>query len=96
MRRLWCRNTLLQIPVIARSKLLPHEINGLVDKMKPVSFQRGTITPTEEMKAAMYVFPSKHLFSTVITQASYAAESLALHMLKFCCSQWQDTAINNR
>eukprot|EP00804_Cyclotella_cryptica_P005950 CCRYP_000208-RA/>CCRYP_000208-RA protein AED:0.17 eAED:0.17 QI:259/1/1/1/1/0.83/6/2103/812 len=55
LRRLWCRNTLLQIPVIARSKLLAHEINGLVDKMEPVSFQRGTITPTNEMKAAIFV-----------------------------------------
>jgi hypothetical protein len=53
MKRLWCRNTLLQIPVIAKSKLLPHEINGLVNEMKPVSFSKGKITVTNEMKAAM-------------------------------------------
>ena len=53
MRRLWCRNTLLQIPVIAKSKLLPHEINGLVNKMTLSSFPKGKITVTSEMKAAM-------------------------------------------
>lgn len=53
LRRLWCRNTLLQIPVIAKSKLQAHEINGLVNEMKPVSFDKGKINLTNEMKAAM-------------------------------------------
>jgi hypothetical protein len=53
MKRLWCRNTLLQIPVIARSKLGQYEINALVDKMKPVSFPKGKIAMASEMKAAM-------------------------------------------
>jgi hypothetical protein len=53
VRRLWCRNTLLQIPVIAKSKLLQHEINGLVNELKLISFPKGKIAVNNEMKAAM-------------------------------------------
>jgi serine/threonine protein kinase len=56
MRKLWQRNALLTIPVIAKSKLLPHEINMLVQKLERVIFPRGKVVfSSEEMKSALYI-----------------------------------------
>ncbi len=56
MRKLSQRNALLTIPVIAKSKLLPHEINKLVQKLERVTFPRGTVAfSSEEMKSALYI-----------------------------------------
>jgi len=56
MRKLSQRNALLTIPVIAKSKLLPNEINKLVQKLELVTFPRGTVAFTsEEMKSALYI-----------------------------------------
>ena len=56
MKKLWQRNALLTIPVIAKSKLLPHEINMLVQKLERVTFPRGTVVfSSEEMKSALYI-----------------------------------------
>ena len=56
MKKLSQRNALLTIPVIAKSKLLPHEINKLVQKLEWVKFPRGTVAfSSEEMKSALYI-----------------------------------------
>ena len=56
MKKLWQRNALLTIPVIAKSKLHLHEINMLVQKLERVTFPRGTVVfSTEEMKSALYI-----------------------------------------
>jgi len=56
MKKLWQRNALLTIPVIAKSKLLPHEITQLVQKLERVTFPRGKVAfSSEEMKSALYI-----------------------------------------
>ena len=65
MKKLWLRNALLAIPLIAKSKLLPHEINSLVHKLEKVSFSRGKVCFTGNMKAALYIVESGKIQLTV-------------------------------
>ena len=51
--------------MIAGSKLLPHEINRLVQKLEPVSFPRGKVQLTDRMKSAMFIIVSGKLQLTV-------------------------------
>jgi hypothetical protein len=55
MKKLWLRNALLTIPLIAKSMLLPHEINRLVHKLEKISFPRGNVSFIGNMKAALYI-----------------------------------------
>lgn len=55
MKKLWLRNALLTIPVIAKSKLLLHEINRLVHKLEKTQFPIGKISFTGNMKSALYI-----------------------------------------
>eukprot|EP00571_Detonula_confervacea_P010160 CAMPEP_0172306790 /NCGR_PEP_ID=MMETSP1058-20130122/7787_1 /TAXON_ID=83371 /ORGANISM="Detonula confervacea, Strain CCMP 353" /LENGTH=986 /DNA_ID=CAMNT_0013018783 /DNA_START=62 /DNA_END=3022 /DNA_ORIENTATION=- len=55
MNKLWRRNALLAIPVIAKSKLLPHEINRLVDKLEKIYFPSGKAVFAGNMKSALYI-----------------------------------------
>ena len=55
MKKLWLRNALLTIPVIAKSKLLLHEINRLVHKLEKTQFPVGKISFTGNMKSALYI-----------------------------------------
>lgn len=65
MKRLWLRNSLLTIPVIAKSKLLPHEINRLVHKLEQKSFPMGKVSLTGNMKSALYIVESGKIQLTV-------------------------------
>lgn len=58
MKKLWLRNALLTIPLIAKSKLLPHEINRLVHKLEKISFPRGNISFAGNMKSALFIVES--------------------------------------
>ena len=58
MKKLWLRNALLSIPLIAKSKLLPYEINELIHKLEKVSFPRGKVSFTGNMKSALYIVQS--------------------------------------
>jgi hypothetical protein len=58
MKNLWLRNALLTIPLIAKSKLLPHEINRLVHKLEKISFPRGNVSFSGNMKSALYIVES--------------------------------------
>lgn len=58
MKKLWLRNALLTIPLIAKSKLLPHEINRLVHKLEKISFPRGNVSFAGNMKSALYIVES--------------------------------------
>lgn len=55
MKKLWLRNALLTVPLIAKSMLLPHEINSLVHKLEQISFPRGNVSFTGDMKSALYI-----------------------------------------
>jgi hypothetical protein len=55
MKKLWLRNALLTIPLIAKSMLLPHEINRLVHKLEKISFPRGNVSFIGNMKSALYI-----------------------------------------
>lgn len=59
--KLWLRNALLTIPLIAKSKLLPHEVNRMVHKLEKVSFPRGKVEFTGNMKTAIYILESGKL-----------------------------------
>ncbi|KAL7547000.1 hypothetical protein ACHAWF_010320 [Thalassiosira exigua] len=61
MHKLWLRNALLTIPLIARSKLLPHEINSLAHKLERITFPRGKVTLTGSMKTALFILESGKL-----------------------------------
>mmetsp|Transcript_11889 Transcript_11889/g.23982 ORF Transcript_11889/g.23982 Transcript_11889/m.23982 type:complete len:1090 (-) Transcript_11889:59-3328(-) len=65
VRKLWVRNVLLTIPVIAHSKLLPNEINRLVQRMEPASFPLGKVHLTDKMKSAIFIVASGKLQLTV-------------------------------
>ena len=55
MKKLWLRNALLTIPLIAKSMLLPHEINRLVHKLEKIPFPRGNVSFIGNMKSALYI-----------------------------------------
>jgi len=55
IKKLWLRNALLTIPLIAKSKLLPHEINCLVHKLEKVSFPMGKVCFSGNMQTALYI-----------------------------------------
>ena len=66
MKKLWLRNALLSIPVIAKSKLCPREINELVHKLEKVSFPRGKVSFTGNMKSALYIVESGKMQIAVV------------------------------
>ena len=51
--------------MIAKSKLLPHEINSLVHKLEKVSFPRGMVSFSGNMKSALYIVETGKLRMTV-------------------------------
>jgi len=65
MKKLWLQNALLTIPVIAKSKLLPQEINRLVHELGKAHFPKGTITLTGDMKSAIYIVETGKIQLTV-------------------------------
>lgn len=65
MRKLWLQSALLTIPSIAKSKLMSLEINQLVHKLERVSFPRGKISFTENMKSAVFIVETGKIQMTV-------------------------------
>ena len=65
IKKLWCRNALLAIPLIAKSKLRPHEINSLVHKLESVSFPKGLVPFAGNMKSALFIVETGKVQMTV-------------------------------
>ena len=95
MRKLWRRNAILAIPVIAKSKLLPHEINALVNKLEKVSFPRGKITLTGDMRTAIFIVESGKI-QLAVTDGEGVVNTFDKVNHRFCVNLWlQMVALSN-